>query len=139
MTEHNPKEKTDPLQGLDESKRETLNRLITGTAFVAPVVAAFAMQGISIRPAYAQVGSSSNMSISDRRLKKNIVRIGTHESGCGIYRFSYLWSNIVYTGVMAQDVLKYVPEAVSVGPSNYLAVDYGRLGMTMTCEERQAA
>jgi len=48
------------LEGLDQGKRETLNRLITGSAFVAPVVASFAMQGISIRPAHASVASSSN-------------------------------------------------------------------------------
>jgi hypothetical protein len=41
------------LEGLDTSKRETLSRLATGAAFVAPVVASFAMQGVSIRPAQA--------------------------------------------------------------------------------------
>ncbi len=44
------------LDGLDKSKRETLSRLATGAAFVAPVVASFAMEGIAIRPAHA--GSS---------------------------------------------------------------------------------
>lgn len=140
MAEHDPKTKTDALEGLDDDKRKTLSRLITGTAFVAPVVASFAMQGISIRPAHAAVGSSSNATIpSDLRLKKNVVRVGTHESGCGLYRFNYLWSDIVYTGAIAQDVLKHVPEAVNVGPGRYLAVDYGRLGMTMTRETKQAA
>jgi hypothetical protein len=49
------------LEGLDQTKRDTLNRLVTGSAFVAPIVAAFAMQGISVRPAHAQPGSSSNV------------------------------------------------------------------------------
>ncbi len=121
------------LAGLDEGKRDTLRRLVTGTAFVAPVVASFAMQGISIRPAHAQVGSSSNASLrSDRRLKKNVARIGTHASGCGIYRFNYLWSDIAYIGLIAQDVLQHVPDAVSVGPGDFLAVDYGALGLEMT-------
>jgi hypothetical protein len=48
------------LEGVDESRRETLTRLVKGGAFVAPVVASFAMQGISINPAHAQPGSSSN-------------------------------------------------------------------------------
>jgi len=48
------------LEGLDQGKRETLGRLITGSAFVAPVVASFAMQGMSIRPAHALPSSSSN-------------------------------------------------------------------------------
>ena len=139
MAEHDPKTKTDALEGFDDNKRKTLSRLITGTAFVAPVVASFAMQGISIRPAHAALGSSSNITVSDLRLKKNVVRVGTHESGCGIYRFNYLWSDIVYTGAIAQDVLKHVPEAVNIGLGHYLAVDYGRLGMTMTREPKQAA
>jgi hypothetical protein len=139
MTEQDPKH-NEALEGLDQSKRETLTRLITGSAFVAPVVVSFAMQGISIRPAHAQVGSSSNATnISDLRLKKNVTRIGTHASGCGIYRFNYLWSDAVYTGAIAQDVLDHAPEVVTVGPGNFLAVDYGALGMTMTREDARAA
>lgn len=48
------------LDGLDERKREVLMRIAKGSAFAAPVVAAFVMQGISIRPAHAFAGSSSN-------------------------------------------------------------------------------
>jgi len=48
------------LEGLDQNKRRTLRRLIGGSAFVGPVVASFAMQGISIRPAHASVASSCN-------------------------------------------------------------------------------
>jgi hypothetical protein len=49
------------LEGLDASKRETLGRLITGTAFVAPIVASFAMQGLAIRPAEAASSGLSNI------------------------------------------------------------------------------
>lgn len=45
------------LDGLDQAKRETLTRLIGGGAFIAPIVASFAMQGLAIRP--AEAGSSS--------------------------------------------------------------------------------
>ena len=48
------------LEGLDQNKRATLTRLITGSTFVAPIVASFAMQGMSIRPAHAIPSSSSN-------------------------------------------------------------------------------
>jgi hypothetical protein len=57
MSEENPK-LTEALEGLDHGRRETLIRLVRGSAFVVPVVAAFAMQGISINPAHATVGSS---------------------------------------------------------------------------------
>lgn len=121
------------LDGLDQDKRETLRRLVRGTTFAAPVVASFAMQGISINPAHAAIGSSANSTVpSDRRLKRDIERVGTHESGLGLFRFKYLWSDTPYVGVIAQDVLERFPEAVRVGPRNFMAVDYAALGMTMT-------
>lgn len=133
MDSENPKvEKS--LEGLDSDKRETLGRLISGSAYVAPIVAAFAMEGISVRPAHAQVGSSSNITFSDRRLKKNISRVGSHMCGFGIYRFNYIWSDTPYVGVIAQEVLERVPNAVTSLPGGYLAVDYAALGMTMTRE-----
>ncbi|MGC2516660.1 MAG: hypothetical protein WA383_19230 [Terriglobales bacterium] len=36
------------LEGVDESKRATLKRLIGAGAFVAPVVASFAMAALSV-------------------------------------------------------------------------------------------
>ncbi len=120
------------LEGLDQDKRDTLRRLVRGTTFAAPVVASFAMQGISINPAHALPASSSNATVSDRRLKRDIEQVGTHASGIGIFQFKYLWSDTPYVGVMAQDVLERIPEAVSVGPGDFMAVDYAALGMTMT-------
>ena len=70
MTEQNPNLET-ALEGLDQNKRRTLMRLIGGSAFAAPVVASFAMQGMSIRPADASGASSK----SDLRLKRDVVRI----------------------------------------------------------------
>jgi len=133
MIEQNPNVET-ALEGLDQNKRRTLRRLIGSSAFVGPVVASFAMQGISIQPAHASVASSSNSTVlrgSDLRLKRDVVRIGTHSSGCGIYRFKYLWSDVVYVGTVAQDVFQHAPDAVIAGPGGFLAVDYGALGMTM--------
>lgn len=65
--------------------------------------------------------------MSDCRLKRDIERVGTRPDGLGIYLFRYLWSPILYLGVMAQEVLKAKPEAVIQTPSGYLAVDYGAL------------
>jgi hypothetical protein len=36
------------LSGFDESKRRTLMRLLRGAAFVAPIVASFSMDGLTI-------------------------------------------------------------------------------------------
>ena len=70
--------------------------------------------------------------ISDVRLKRNVERVGTAENGLPLYRWQYLWSNRVYEGVMAQDVLKTMPQAVVRQWHGFYAVKYGMLGLQMT-------
>ena len=66
--------------------------------------------------------------ISDARLKREIALVGRRSDGLGIYRFKYLWSDVTYVGVMAQEVALIHPEAVARDAlSGYLSVDYGRL------------
>ena len=66
---------------------------------------------------------------SDRRLKTDIAAIGTTVLGLPLYRFRYRGETEVYVGVMAQDVLEVMPDAVSVGSDGFYRVDYGRLGL----------
>ena len=68
---------------------------------------------------------------SDIRLKSNISRIGTTVFGLPHYRFSYLGSCEMFTGVMAQDVLDVMPEAVSRDATGFYRVNYGMLGIEM--------
>ena len=65
---------------------------------------------------------------SDRRLKKNIVRIGTHALGIGLYTWDYIWGQ-PFTGVMADEVEKVMPEAVGTHPSGFKWVNYKMLGL----------
>jgi hypothetical protein len=64
---------------------------------------------------------------SDERLKTGIVKLYDRPDGLGVYLYRYLWSPIRFIGVMAQEVLKVKPEAVSQHPSGFLMVDYSRL------------
>lgn len=68
--------------------------------------------------------------VSDRRLKKNITKVGTSPSGINIYRFEYidpkLYGGGVFEGVMAQEV----PEASILGKNGYYSVDYSKLDVT---------
>jgi hypothetical protein len=66
--------------------------------------------------------------MSDRRLKADIERIGTHRLGFGIYRYRYLKEKIKRVGVMAQEVLPVLPSAVLVASGGYFAVDYAQIG-----------
>ena len=122
----------DALAGIDAGKRQTLSRLITGTAFVAPVVASFAMDGLTISKAQAQPANGSGALLrSDRRLKTGVARVATLPSGLGLYRYRYIWSDIEYVGVMAQEVRDVMPGAVVTGPDGFLRVDYQMLGLEM--------
>jgi len=62
---------------------------------------------------------------SDRRLKSNIERIGTHKLGIGIYEYDIFGER--QQGVMADEVEKVMPEAVLMHPSGYKMVNYGLL------------
>ena len=68
---------------------------------------------------------SAAIGLSDRRLKTNIKRIGTHKLGVGIYEYDIMGKHDV--GVMAQEVINVLPEAIHIHPSGYMMVDYGRL------------
>jgi hypothetical protein len=62
---------------------------------------------------------------SDRRLKSNIVRVGDHPLGIGIYEYDIFGNR--ERGVMAQEVLEVKPEAVHMMPNGFMAVNYGAL------------
>ena|SRR5437764_274674 len=121
------------LRGIDESKRATLRRLIVKGAFVTPIVASFAMSGLTVERAAAQTNTTSSRPLteSDRRLKKDVTRVAEHPAGFGVYRFKYLWSDTEYRGVLAQEVLAAMPEAVVRGDDGFLRVDYAAVGMRM--------
>jgi hypothetical protein len=62
---------------------------------------------------------------SDRRLKRDIERIGT-DGKLGVYRFRYLWSDDEFIGYMADEVRAVSPWAVTT-IGGYDAVDYGAI------------
>jgi hypothetical protein len=68
---------------------------------------------------------------SDLRLKEDIRWIGITRHGLPYYQFKYVGLPGLYAGVMAQDVLSVVPEAVSIGDDGFYRVDYGKLGIRM--------
>ena len=65
---------------------------------------------------------------SDLELKENIVRKGRSKRGFPIYEFNYKHEpNQRYQGVMGQDLLELLPEAVREGDNGYLEVNYSLL------------
>jgi hypothetical protein len=76
---------------------------------------------------------------SERRVKENIVRIGDHPLGFGLYLFDYLpeyrdrFGHGRQFGVMIDEVETVAPEAVSMHPDGYKRVDHLLLGI---CQHR---
>jgi hypothetical protein len=69
---------------------------------------------------------------SDVRLKTDIGQVGTTVYGLPLYHFRYKGSMAHFKGVMAQDVLEVMPDAVVLGADGYYRVKYSQLGIAMT-------
>lgn len=76
---------------------------------------------------------------SDIRLKRDIQAIGTLANGLTLYRFKYLWSDTDMVGVMAQEVLNVLPDAVITGEDGFYRVNYDKLGISMMTFEEWSA
>jgi hypothetical protein len=79
-----------------------------------------------------------NPKTSDRRLKENIERVGTHAMGFGLYLFEYKQAHREQSGyrrqfgVMADEVEAVLPQAVTVRADGFKMVNYGMLGIRHT-------
>jgi polysaccharide biosynthesis/export protein len=81
----------------------------------------------------------SGFFLSDVRVKRDIMPIAKLENGLRLYRYRYAWSDTLYVGVLAQEVLEVAPSAVSRGADGYLRVNYARLGLRMQLWEEWIA
>jgi hypothetical protein len=64
---------------------------------------------------------------SDRRLKRDIERVGEFSDGLGIYLARYVWSAKRYLMVMADEVAKLRPWALGPRRFGFATVKYGAL------------
>jgi electron transfer flavoprotein alpha subunit len=108
---------------IDQERREALTRLAKYTAPAMLAVLLSVEQGGATAPPISVT--------SDTRLKRDIAQVGELDSGVGLYRYRYLWSDTIYVGVMAQEVAEVISEAVQRGADGYLRVDYARLGLQL--------
>lgn len=65
--------------------------------------------------------------LSDRRLKKNIRRVGQLDNGLNVYTFDFLSGGPTQMGVMADEVREVVPDAVVRGADGYDRVYYAKV------------
>lgn len=68
--------------------------------------------------------------MSDRRVKRDIRRLGETPGGIPIYSFNYVWDDATagpYIGVMADEVAPVIPDAVVYGDDGFARVDYSKV------------
>lgn len=82
----------------------------------------FSAEQAGINSAMSGAGMAGGMMMSDRRLKRNIKRIGD-VMGYPWYSFTYIWGEDSQ-GVMSDEINQ---DAVVVTPSGFDAVDYARI------------
>lgn len=82
-------------------------------------------QAAQNRGLLGSAGIAAASMFSDRRLKSNIVKLGEDPRGWGVYEYDIFGER--QTGVMADEVEKVIPEAVSTHESGYKMVHYGML------------
>jgi hypothetical protein len=75
----------------------------------------------------AKIAGPAMMMMSDRRLKRNIERVGMTQAGVPIYTFRYVWGRRRHLGVMADEAKTVCPAAVSRHWSGFLQVDYSKV------------
>jgi hypothetical protein len=74
----------------------------------------------------AAIGMAA-LAFSDKRVKKDIEKIGKTDGGLPIYTFKYKGEDKTQMGVMAQDVEKKQPKAAATAPSGIKMVNYSKI------------
>lgn len=122
-------------QAFDERQANILNALKT-LGSISAVGGTFdggasSQSGSSTyRPSTAATIGSFIKAFSDIRMKENIVEVGMTDGGHTIYEYEYKpeFKDVAghgrYRGVMAQEIEKSIPEAVSIASNGYKMVDY---------------
>ena len=101
----------------------------------SPSAAAAQVWGNTISGIAGTVGSTvtAGIAASDIELKENIEHVGVSPSGLNIYEWNYIDNTRQrYRGVIAQDVLTKLPNAVAEMDNGYLGVDYNQIDVNMT-------
>ena len=105
-------------EGRDEQQMARKQAQITGAA--QQQAAATQAKASVISSGIGGLTNIASAGISDRKLKKNINKIGESKSGINIYEFEYLHNDAKFQGVMADEV----PHASIEHEDGYSMVDY---------------
>ena len=110
-----------------------------GTQTVDELTKGFGTQAVQKQSALGQAANigatlgAAYLKSSDIRLKTEIKRVGKLPNGIPVYRWEWtkeakeIVKDQPSFGVLAQEVLEYMPDAVVMGTDGYYKVDYGKV------------
>jgi hypothetical protein len=122
---------------VDGIRVEEVERRPQKTRYIPPTLKVYGTVVEFTKGSSTQNSDSGNSrkSHSDRAVKENIIRVGEHPLGIGLYLFDYKPSfreacgHGRQFGVMADEVESVMPEAVRIDVDGYMMVDYAMLGI----------
>lgn len=111
------------LAGTPRNMTTNTTGSMSGTSKSSPGLANMLMAG----------GQMAASIYSDRRLKRDIERVGELDDGLGLYRYRYAWDDegTARMGVMADEVARLVPEALGPVVAGFATVDYSKVGRAL--------
>lgn len=116
-----------PMAGYSLANDAYGNNLNAYSKMASADIATQAQGDAGLGSALGALGALALKIPSDRRLKTNIVQIGTWRHNLPAYEYEYKGDPTRFRGVMADDVEKVMPAAVKVHSSGYKMVDYEML------------
>lgn len=120
-----------PKESASKERRKFLKKA-GKVAVTAPAIALLlSAKNMPTQAQQAPSGTNNVVIESDRRLKQHVKQVGALPNGLPLYSFQYIWGGATFVGVMAQDVQRVMPAAVTTGPDGFYRVDYGMLGTRM--------
>lgn len=107
-------------RGLSQELTSKLTRIAQGKDAVS------AQEDAQDQQTMGTLVMAAAMIFSDSRLKRSIKKIGELANGLNIYSYVYLWGEHA-VGVIAQEVIKIIPDAVVKHKSGFYMVDYSKV------------
>ena len=122
-------------------KTSEVRTLLDKKAYNRPEIRVYGALHLVTQGTGGNGADATNMTkMSDRMTKENIVKIGVHPLGIGLYLFDYkpeyrgLSGHGRQFGVIADEVETVMPEAVSLHVDGYKMVNYAMLGISQSIQ-----
>tara|TARA_R100001015_G_C4623894_1_gene181838 strand:- start:1263 stop:2201 length:939 start_codon:yes stop_codon:yes gene_type:complete len=122
------------VSATNQANQQRINNLIAALGGAPTPTSTTSSKSPSNLDAMTAAALAATAIFSDRRLKSDIKKIGTHSTGLNLYEWEWNAKAFVLgldkhprKGFIAQEVQKVFPEAVVEGSHGYLMIDYSKI------------